>query len=370
MPRKPRVPSYCLHKPSGRAIVKVNGHIFYLGKYESEESHDNYARIVADLLAGRPITPPASTRSNAAATPSFTIADLAKRYQQHTEGYYRKDGKPTSEVHMVRRALEFLTLHHSDLQAAGFRIGDLKVVRQAIVESGVSRPTANRYTNRILRAFKWAAADELVPASVPASLAMLPGLKAGRTEAEETDPVVPVDVEFVDATLPHLPEVVADMVRLQLLTGMRPGEVCQVRPCDIDRSGDVWEYRPESHKTEHHGKRRVVVLGPKAQTILTPYLFRDAEEYCFRPARHIAIPKRFKRYRTDSYRRAINRACEKADVPAWSPNQLRHTAATAIRKQYGLEVAQVILGHSKADVTEIYAERDIRKGREVAAMIG
>src|SRR5690606_39062512 len=56
------------------------------------------------------------------------------------------------------------------------------------------------------------------------------------------------------------------------------------RPCDLDRSGDVWSYSPKHHKTEHHGKRRVVYIGPRAQEIVLPYLLRDAEAYCFSPA--------------------------------------------------------------------------------------
>ena len=54
----------------------------------------------------------------------------------------------------------------------------------------------------------------------------------------------------------------------------------------------------------------------------------------------------------------------------WSPNQLRHTAATEIRRDFGLEAAQIILGHSAADVTQVYAERDLAKGIEVAKRIG
>ena len=57
-------------------------------------------------------------------------------------------------------------------------------------------------------------------------------------------------------------------------------------------------------------------------------------------------------------------------LPHWHPNQLRHTAATIIRRDYGLEAAQVILGHSKADVTQIYAERDAAKAIEVVRKIG
>ncbi len=35
---------------------------------------------------------------------------------------------------------------------------------------------------------------------------------------------------------------------------MRPAELCILRPADIDRSGDVWVYRPSDHKTQHHGR--------------------------------------------------------------------------------------------------------------------
>ena len=109
-------------------------------------------------------------------------------------------------------------------------------------------------------------------------------------------------------------------------------------------------------------------------------------------------PKRTagKCYDTNAYRRAIHRGCDKAfphptlsklkqselthdqlqtlqkwqSSHRWSPNQLRHAAATEIRREFGLEAAQVILGHSQANVTQIYAERDLAKGIEVAKRIG
>jgi integrase len=75
-------------------------------------------------------------------------------------------------------------------------------------------------------------------------------------------------------------------------------------------------------------------------------------------------------YSTQSYRKAIHRACKKAGVESWSPNQLRHTAATQIRAEFGLEAAQVILGHSKADVTQVYAERDMALAVKVISEVG
>ena len=75
-------------------------------------------------------------------------------------------------------------------------------------------------------------------------------------------------------------------------------------------------------------------------------------------------------YIRDSYRRAIQRACDKAGIPRWHPHQLRHNAATFIRKEYGIEAAQILLGHRKADVTQIYAEKDLSLAAEVARKIG
>ena len=144
-----------------------------------------------------------------------------------------------------------------------------------------------------------------------------------------------------------------------------------MRPCDIDRSGDIWRYVPESHKTEHHGRGRIIFIGPKAQEVLRPYLFGD-DLPCFRS------PRSPKGLNTRSYRERIHSGVRRANatrgssqqLPEWNPNQLRHSAATEIRAKFGLEAAQVALGHSRADVTQVYAERDQRLAVEVARQVG
>ena len=54
----------------------------------------------------------------------------------------------------------------------------------------------------------------------------------------------------------------------------------------------------------------------------------------------------------------------------WSPKRLRHSAATGIRKEFGLEAAQVFLGHASADVTQVYAERDRNLVADIARELG
>ena len=313
---------------------------------------------------------------------------------------------------LVKLAMKPLLKLYRHTPAGGFGPKALKTVRQAMIDADLSRRVINRHIGRIRRMFKWAVENELVPASVSHGLQAVRGLQKGRTQAREPKPVRPVADSIVDATLPYLSPVVADMVRFQRLTGARPAEVCMLRPCDVDRSGDVWQYRPETHKTIHHECERLIFIGPKAQAVLLPRLLRDSTAYCFSPAeaekgrrnkqrqdRKSPVQPSQKnrrkrkpakrpgdRYDTASYRRAIHNAADKADaaarkksgktesgeriIPRWSPNRLRHSAATEIRRRHGLEAAQVILGHSKADVTQVYAERDIAKAIEVAREVG
>ena len=102
------------------------------------------------------------------------------------------------------------------------------------------------------------------------------------------------------------------------------------------------------------------------------------------------------RYTTDSYRRAIARACDQAFPPPaplakregetdeewqtrltawqkahrWHPHQLRHNAATELRKEFGIEAARIILGHRSAAITEVYAEKDEQQAVEAMMKVG
>jgi integrase len=210
--------------------------------------------------------------------------------------------------------------------------------------------------------------------------------------------VLPVANEVLERTLPHLPPVLQAMVHFQRLVGCRPGEACSICPGEVNCSGDIWTYRPSRYKSEHHGGRgeRTIYVGPQAQNILRPYLSRPADQRCFRPVdserlRKSEMRKRRQtkvqpsqldrstvsdgrrpgeRYTRQSYARAIARACDKAGVNRWAPNQLRHSRGTEIRRLYGVEGAQVMLGHAKADVTQIYAERDAGLALRIASAIG
>lgn len=132
-----------------------------------------------------------------------------------------------------------------------------------------------------------------------------------------------------------------------------------MRPCDIDRRGEAWIYRPVIHKTEHHGKAKAVPILGEAFKALAPFMFGDENELCFLTAKGTPWNK-------DSYRIAVTRAAEVAKVEHWTPYQIRHTAAQAVRDAIGPEGAQALLGHSRLSTTEIYAKANESKAIETA----
>ncbi len=392
--RKP--PAYRLHKPTGQAVVRIDGRDFYLGRHGTDASHEAYRRLIAGWATSpRPDT--ASSRSTVGL--DLTINELMVAYwDKHVTCYYTKNGRATSEVDNVRQALRFLRRLYGSTPAKDFGPQSLKVVRQDMIEAGRCRSLVNKDVNRVRAMFRWAVEHELLPVTVYQTLQAVAALRKGRSEARETEPVGPVPEAHVRATLPFLSAQVAAMVQLQLATGARPGEILALRPRDVTFGTEgVWIYRPAEHKTEHLDRERAIYLGPRAQELLRPWLERDPDAACFCPAEVVEArnararaarrspmtpsqaarkrkpnPKRAPGacYTRNAYRTAVQRACHKAGVPTWSPLQLRHSAATAIRARYGLEAAQVILGHAQADTSEIYAEKSADLARRVAVEAG
>jgi integrase len=415
-------PSYRRHKQSGQAIVTLSDGMggrrdVLLGPYDSPQSREKYYRVLAEWRANG-FT---SAKAPASDDNALSVAELLLLFVRWAEKHYRHpDGTLTSEFDDYCLSLRPLRELYALTPAAEFGPKRLKAVRDTMLRQpvtrkvkvkdpetgkvrwevkvlrvGLARKLINQRVGRIVRVFKWAVAEELVPPSVLEALRAVRGLQAGRTEAREGAPVGPVPEAFVEAVLPLVSGQVAAMIRLQALTGMRPGEVCRMRTIDIDATGPEWVYKPPRHKTAWRGKSRVIPLGPRAREILKPWLCLGVEEYLFQPREAMAAlrarqraarkgkvqpsqrcrkrrPKKApgERYTPRSYGYAIERACKKAGVPPWNPNQLRHNHATEVRRRFGLEAAQVALGHSKADVTQVYAERDQALAERVAREIG
>jgi integrase len=422
-------PAYCLHKPSGRAYVTLDGKQVNLGQHDTQESRDRYDMLIAEWIK-RGRTPVASEASEP--TSGLTVSQLIAAFWEHCQTYYRlPDGTPTSEVENFRQALRPLRRLYGGTPAGKFGPLALKVVREAMMSPtvetdpstgkrterpGWSRKNLNKQISRIRQLFKWGVEEERIPVTIYQALLAVKDLKAGRSKARETQPVRPVADDILAKTLPHLSQTIRDMVHLQLVTGMRPGELCAMRGKDIDTTGTLWLYKPAQHKTQHHEHERTVYMGQRAKEIVSRYLKASIEACLFSPAeaeadrrekqhearvnggtplscgnkpgtnrRKEPKHKPGERYDVSAYRRAISRGADKADlwekggrvcgnderlIPRWHPHQLRHNAGTLLRKEYGLEAAQVVLGHKTLTVTQVYAEKNVEAAQKIMLKIG
>lgn len=386
LPRKP--PSQLkIDKATQRAFVRWNGRKIYFGKAGSDEAAVAFAKWLMEVH---------STPVDISTPSRITIAEAVQHYLFHAIGYYSQDGVPTGEYNCIRQSMQLLLSHAggpSDL-ACEFGPRKLIAIQQAMaseMEGGsrkYARSTINGRIHRIKRCFRWLASQEIVDAKIPTALAMVSGVPAGRGMARETDKIPPVPVAVVSETIRHLSPTVSAMIRVQLLCGMRPQDVCRMTTGSLEMSGDIWMYRPPRHKNAYRGQSLTKAVPVAAQEIIRPLLRSDPHEPIFaacdsaaywrttfttKPPKAGPPPKR-KPYSTSSYGRAIDYAVARANkqkpsdqqLPKWNPNQLRHLAASEIRSSHNLEAAQLFLGHAKPDATLIYAEASESKLAEIA----
>jgi hypothetical protein len=144
--RKPKIPSYRLHKATGQAVVVLDGRSFYLGSYDTPASRAEYDRVIAEWLANKRQSlpapsspPPASHAPPATACSDLTVTELCVAYWKHVETYYVKHGEPTSEQDNVRQALRFVRKQYGTARAADFGTLALQAVRDAMIRHPVAR---------------------------------------------------------------------------------------------------------------------------------------------------------------------------------------------------------------------------------------
>jgi hypothetical protein len=133
-PRSCRTPKYRHYKPKNLAVVRLGTKDWYLGKYDSPESHEKYHRLVAEWLSGNQLAEvqPASEPQSTSPEPTsdgYTIGEMIVAYWGFAENFYSRDGKITKELKCIREALRPLRdlyasrteggSHHPDLRPSG-----------------------------------------------------------------------------------------------------------------------------------------------------------------------------------------------------------------------------------------------------------
>jgi integrase len=335
----------------------------------------------------------------------YTVGDLIDRYIPYAHELYG----PNSGDHRY----QYIKQQVGEAPIPDFGPLALKALRQTWVDSGCCRRTCNAYTKNVVLVFAWGVSEQMVSADQIIALRSVKGLRKHEGKTFDYPGVTVVSQESIQAVLDTLLPTTRDMVRLQYLTAARPGEILLLRPCDLDRSGKFWriqvtkgnEDRRWNHKTEYQNSQRYgndenserwLYLCDEAREILERR-FKDCQsptEYYFNPQTAIkewsatrvenatgrvnrknapSVKNKDVRdhYDTQSYAQAVRNACERAKIPRWTPNQLRHTRATEIERKFAgdKEAVRVLLGHKNINTQRYYVLEDQTRAFDIVAEI-
>ncbi len=427
---KNRIPSYRHHKPTGQAVVTLCGADIYLGPYNSPKSRAEYDRLIKEWLANGRRLPRDEEAGFTINELILAYWEHCERHYRKNGKPTSQQWKIKSALGPVRRlygdtqADEFGPLA---LKACRLEMIEKGWVRKTINSHVdlIRQMFKWAAENELVSASVYEALG---------TVAGLRKGRTDAAEGEKVQPVPDTKVDAVRPFVSRQVWAMIELQRLTAMRPgevvmMRTGDIDMSGPVWIYTPA---EHKTEHHdigREIYLGPQAQAIVRPflKADRQASLFSPRDAEDErreTMRENRKTPVqpsqqnrrrrknPKRppGEAYTTNSYRHAITRACELAfEMPAelrrrpvkpkkatkaelakfeaererlleqaaewrkencWSPNQLRHNAATKARRESGLDVSQILCGHTKADTTQIYAEVDRLKAMEYMSRHG
>lgn len=379
MARKAQFPPKIHRHSSGQARVHWRGTDYYLGPFGTPEAQAAYLKLLAELGGpdGQPRAEPKVLTVADALALWLVEVDRTRDPAGREPYHHRLMAKAVIRLYGTLPAAEFGARHLEGLQRAladgsWAAPEDLPWYTKHRVEVKLSCGVVNHRITRLRTCWRWLERQGHVPPGTYAALKVVSKLKKRDRSVRHLPKRQPSTREQLDAVLPHVQprlkkKPVRAMLELQWLAGMRSGEVRILRPCDIDRSGPVWLYRPHRHKTEIHDLPRVIHLGPECQRLLAPWLLGcPADWYVFRPMRNNGANKPFG---AKAYARSVRDACLLAGVKL-VPYGGRHAFKDRVTRQFGLDAARSCLGQMSLTIANEYGiQLDMEKASEVAAKL-
>lgn len=289
-----------------------------------------------------------------------TILELAQRYY-----LARADELGRSSRLRIDRSLFFLCRRLSDRTAESIARVDIAALWPDLIADGRARATAVLYMASIKAAFDWWADQGLIPDAVAASVRAFNaprGPAAGKPSQIVRAPLqtdIDTLLAFLESTPPGLSpwsrrrrRELAAMIRIETLTGIRGGELCSMRGCEIDRvisldGQPVWTFAPARHKNAWRGQTARRFIGPRAQELFVracPWLSEEPNRPVFG-------------WTPSQYRSRLRVACRRAGISPINPHQLRHHRGESLERA-GIDRRTIgsVLGHGRSSeqVTERY----------------
>ena len=146
-----------------------------------------------------------------------------------------------------------------------------------------------------------------------------------------------------DKFLALLPEIVSDIVRLDLQTGLRIGNVFKAHKDQFDLNTGYWHIKKEENK----GKKNLKIKLNKVALEVVKKYYDKADYYLF------LNPDTERPYTT--IKKSFASAAKKVGIPELQPKDIRRTVGTILyQKGVSLRVIKDVLGHSSVSTTERY----------------
>lgn len=370
---------------SGQGRVVLCGRTYYCGRFGSAAATKRYGELIEqwERNGRKPLDPTPDVEQ---VRPLRAVFETWESYLDASKRY-TKGGKATSQRAIVALAVREFVERFGDVPASSYSERHLLQHRDELERrERLSRGGINRKVGILIAGLRWAYGRGFITRDGwlgTSAVEPLTRAEAGHRDRKRQKRAVSMEeVERVAACLPRVP---AAMLRLQAIIGCRPGEVCGMRWCDIDRTPIVvdgitcWTYHVEGAKAEHHGKATSYAIPPRAQAILAQFPPTSPAAAIFSPAatmhelhelrraqrqtpetkqmheRDAAPGREFAdRYDVPTYRQAIERGIRKSGVQPFSPHEVRHGAVTRAAARFGAFAASVYANHSNVSTTEGY----------------
>lgn len=362
MTRK-NLPKLCHHKPSNRGYIYINRQKIYLGSWPSfrvsppEELIQAYHLYLKKVILNGSQTQLKPDKLKPKKVIELCSLFIASKTSSGDKNNYNIIQKFFKEMFPSIKINNFGPHHLLELQ-------------KEFIARGLTRQGINKRINLTRRIFRWGVSQNLVYQQIFEALKSIFPVKKGM--AKESKIKSPANINDVYKTMKFLHPMLNAMIQLQLLTGMRPSEICKINMVDIEtKDPKCWWYKPANHKTSWRGKIRSIPLTIKSIKIIKKFLLnaKSTGGYLFSPmCRDRVSASAGSFYTTSEYGKAIRQAAIRAKIEPWSPNQIRKYAAQKLLEEQGIESASALLGHSCVDITRKHYTDQAENKAKLAAI--
>lgn len=330
----------------------------------------------------------------------LTLSELADMYYEWARDYHQDAPIPGyAQKWLTSLVIDIVgDVHWTEMTPELF-----KMIPTELLARGKNRQVINQIMTDTCTWIQWCYDEKNISRRIDMELRAVKRMRKNKLGVREKVAKVAVLWEEAEMLLPFLAPPLRSMVTTQFWAGMRPGEVCIIRPRDLllvptdkpEQHGadELMYYFPSHHKNLHRDDKEKLIklITWRAREALSPFIDRceDEDGYLFKPVeahswaidynveekesrrsapayeppsarkrrerlaatRHERLASQQKeRFTSQSYARRISLAFDRAsregvELERWTPNQLRHGAMTMMGDFGYAKAGSSLLGH-------------------------